>query len=107
MSNFASLFESMDSFKKSKKELEDRMAIDAIKHGFNLDENFWKLFLSMLNSPDTLAKLLNVPTHKVTEWHSRITKYLNKFMDSAESDIIEKPKKKKKLIKTSDYEDFI
>ena len=45
MSNFARLFENMDSFKKAKKELEDSLSLDAIKIGFNLDENFWKIFI--------------------------------------------------------------
>ena len=107
MSNFARLFESMDSFKKSKKELEDRMAMDAIKNGMNIDENFWKNFLLLLNSPESLSKLFGVPSHKVTEWYGRVSKYLNKFLDSDESDLVEKPKKKKRLIKTSDFEDFV
>lgn len=107
MSNFARLFENMDSFRKSKKDLEDRMAMDAIMNGMNIDENFWKSFLLLLNSPESLAKLLNVPSHKVTEWYGRISKYLNKFLDSDESEGVIKPKKKKRLIKTSDFEDFI
>lgn len=107
MSNFARLFENMDSFKRARKEIDDGLSLDAIKTGFNLDENFWKNFILLLNNPDALAKLLDVPSHKITKWYSRINKYLNQFMDSEESNIVEKAKKKKRLIKTSDFEDFI
>ncbi len=107
MSNFARLFENMDSFKRAKKEMDDSLSLDAIKSGVNLDENFWKNFVMLLNNPDALAKLLDVPSHKVTTWYARVNKYLNKFMDSEESDNLERAKKKKKLIKTGDYEDFI
>jgi hypothetical protein len=107
MSNFARLFENMDSFKKAKKELEDSLSLDAIKIGFNLDENFWKIFILLLNNPDALAKLLDVPAHKVTTWYSKINKYLNKYLDSVDSDTDLKAKKKKRLIKTSDFEDFV
>jgi hypothetical protein len=107
MSNFARLFENMDSFKKAKKELEDSLSLDAIKIGFNLDENFWKIFILLLNNPDALAKLLDVPVHKVTTWYSKINKYLNKYLDSVDSDTDLKAKKKKRLIKTSDFEDFV
>lgn len=107
MSNFARLFENMDSFKRAKKEMDDSLSLDAIKSGMNLDENFWKNFVMLLNNPEALAKLLDVPTHKVTTWYSRVNKYLNKFMDSEESNNLEKAKKKKKLIKTGDYEDFV
>ena len=67
MSNFARLFENMDSFKKAKKELEDSLSLDAIKIGFNLDENFWKIFILLLNNPDALAKLLILTQKYVRE----------------------------------------
>jgi len=107
MSNFARLFENMDSFKRAKKELEDSLSLDAIKIGMNLDENFWKNFILLLNNPDALAKLLDVPSHKITTWYSKINKYLNKYMDSVDFDNENKAKKKKRLIKTADYEDFV
>lgn len=107
MSNFARLFENMDSFKRAKKELDDSLSMDAIKVGMNLDENFWKNFILLLNNPDALAKLLDVPSHKITTWYSKINKYLNKYLDSAETDVGVKAKKKKRLIKTSDFEDFV
>jgi len=107
MSNFARLFENMDSFKRAKKELEDSLSLDAIKIGMNLDENFWKNFILLLNNPDALAKLLDVPSHKITTWYSKINKYLNKYMDSVDFDNEDKAKKKKRLIKTADYEDFV
>lgn len=108
MSSFGRLFENMHNFKESSKKIEDDLAVDAIRQGFLADPNFWQNFISLLNNPEALAKLFNVPHHKVTSWYSRIEKYLQKYMEDEKENIVASgTSKKRKLVKTSDYEDFI
>jgi|APGre2960657373_1045057.scaffolds.fasta_scaffold00734_6 hypothetical protein len=106
MSSFGRLFENMASYKESSQQVEEKLAIDAIRQGMNVDPQFWKNFITLLNNPESLAKLFNIPTHKVTGFYSRIKKYMHKYMEEeSENKIL--PKKKRRLVKTSDFEDFI
>ena len=72
-----------------------------------LSSSSFLAFLKESMFSKSLAKLLDVPAHKVTTWYSKINKYLNKYLDSVGSDTDLKAKKKKRLIKTSDFEDFV
>lgn len=107
MSSFGKLFENMHAYKESSKEIEDSLAVDAIRQGFLVDPNFWQNFITLLNNPEALAKLFNVPHHKVTAWYSRIEKYLQKYMEEERDEPGNKISKKRKLVRTSDYEDFV
>lgn len=107
MSSFGKLFENMHAFKESSKQIEDSLAVDAIRQGFLANPEFWQNFISLLNNPEALAKLFNVPQHKVTSWYSRIEKYLQKYMEEEKDNIGNKLSKKRRLVKTSDYEDFV
>jgi hypothetical protein len=107
MSSFGKLFENMHAFKESSKQIEDSLAVDAIRQGFLTNPEFWQNFISLLNNPEALAKLFNVPQHKVTSWYSRIEKYLQKYMEEEKDNIGNKLSKKRRLVKTSDYEDFV
>ena len=46
MSNFGMLFEKMDHEKRRSKEEEDRLAIEGIKDGLSIDDDFWKNFIN-------------------------------------------------------------
>ena len=97
----------MHVYKESSKQIEDSLAVDAIRQGFLTDPDFWQKFILLLNNPEALAKLFNVPHHKVTAWYPRIEKYLQKYMEEEKYAPGNKISKKRKLVRTSDYEDFI
>lgn len=100
------LFERMDSDKRQSKEDERRMAIECIKDGLSIDENFWKNFIMLLNNPENLGKLLGISPVKITNWYSRIQKYLDEYLSNADYDEI-KMLKKRRSVDVSDYEEFI
>ncbi len=100
------LFERMDSDKRQSKEDERRMAIECIKDGLSIDENFWKNFIMLLNNPENLGKLLGISPVKITNWYSRIQKYLDEYLSNADYEEI-KMLKKRRSVDVSDYEEFI
>jgi hypothetical protein len=106
MSNFGMLFERMESDKRHSKEEEKRMAIECIKDGLAIDENFWKNFIMLLNNPENLSKLLGISPVKITNWYSRIQKYLDEYLSNSDYDDI-KMLKKRRSVDVSDYEEFI
>lgn len=104
MANFGSLFENMDYQKKLSKETEERRAVESIQQGLNITEDFWKDFMMLCNNPDALGALLGVPNNKIIEWRGRIGKFLRKHYEKEELVIIQK---KKKLVNSQDYLDFM
>jgi hypothetical protein len=106
MSSFGMIFERMESDKIRTKEEEERLAIECIKDGLNIDEDFWKNFIMLLNNPENLGKLLGVPPIKISTWYSKIQKYLDKYLSSDEYDEL-KNAKKRKMVNTDQYDDFI
>ncbi len=103
MANFCNLFENMDYNKKLREEQTDRKATEAIQKGLELDEDFWRNFLILVNNSDAFGALLNVKEEKVADWRRRVTKYLTKFYEKEDSDI----SKKNKFIKVNDYKKFM
>ena len=106
MSNVGLIFEKMETSKIKSKEDEERMSIEAIKNGLSIDENFWKNFNMLLSRPEELGKLLGVSPVKISTWYGRINKYLEKYLSNSDYDEIKKLKKRR-MIDTSDFEDFI
>lgn len=107
MSSFGKLFENMHSFKESSKKAEEKMAVDTIRQGMLADPDFWQNFISLLNNPEAVAKLFDVPLHKVTSWYSRIRKYMEKYMEEDKDVFSNKVKKKRVLVNTNDYKDYV
>jgi hypothetical protein len=103
MANFCNLFENMDYQKKLKEEQIDRKALEAVHKGLDLDENFWRNFLTLVNNSDAFGALLNVKEEKVSDWRKRITKYLTKFYEKEDTDL----SKKSKFVKVNDYKKFM
>jgi hypothetical protein len=103
MANFCNLFENMDYNKKLREEQTDRKATEAIQKGLELDEDFWRNFLILVNNSDAFGALLNVKEEKVADWRRRVTKYLTKFYEKEDYDI----SKKNKFIKVNDYKKFM
>ena len=103
MSNFAYLFENMDRNRRSEEQFKDEKALEAIKMGINIREDFWQDFLMLLNDTESLSALLGIPAVKMNKWYSRVGKYLAKHYDTDDGtfDI----KKKRKLIDTKDFDE--
>jgi hypothetical protein len=106
MSNFGMLFEKMDHEKRRSKEEEDRLAIEGIKDGLSIDDDFWKNFIMLLNNPENVSKLLGVSPVKISSWYSRIQKYLEKYLTNTDYDEI-KTLNKRRMVDTSDLDEFI
>ena len=66
--SFCSLLENM---KKQPVSLQNK-SITAIEKGMELDENFWNNFIQLLNAPENLSQLLDVPVNKISTWHQKI-----------------------------------
>jgi len=66
--SFCSLLENM---KKQPVSLHNK-SITAIEKGMELDENFWNNFIQLLNAPENLSQLLDVPVNKISTWHQKI-----------------------------------
>ena len=47
-------------------------SISVIEKGMEFDENFWNHFIQLLNNPEGLSQLLDVPTNKIATWHEKI-----------------------------------
>lgn len=106
MASFGSLFENMDYNKKLSKEKEEKKAIEAIQSGLNLDEEFWRNFLLLINNSEALGSLLGVRPANIHEWRNRVSKYLRKYYEKEDLEA-EGLQKKKKFVNTKDYQNFI
>lgn len=67
-----------------------------IEIGYNINNNFWRDFLSLLNSGDGLSDLLDVPKTKISSWHKKIKDGLKEYEDKKDLFL----NKKEKIIKT-------
>ncbi len=92
----------MDRARRHEKEYEDAQALEAIRNGMNLDENFWQNFISVLNNTEALSNLLGVPAIKMNKWRGRIAKYLTKHLETSGDEY--EVKKKRKFVDVSDFE---
>jgi hypothetical protein len=106
MASFGSLFENMDYQKKLRKEQDEQKALEAIQSGLNLDEDFWRDFLLLINNSEALGALLGIRPANIHEWRNRVSKYLRKYYEKEERDV-GSLQKKKKFVNTSDYKDFM
>jgi len=92
MVSFCTLWENMENNSISKNDISDK-AISVVKTGLQVDENFWENFLRVMNNSSGLSELLDVPSEKITKWHSRIKDALKEINDE-----IDDVGKNKKLI---------
>jgi hypothetical protein len=96
--SFRKLWENINSEKRGTKE--DRTT-SVIRSGIGIRDNFWEDFISILNNSEGLSELLDVPTTKISEWHERISKALEKVN---QIDGEQKPMDNVKLLKTGDFD---
>ena len=106
MANFCNLFENMDYNKKLKEEQIEMKAVEAIQKGLQLDDDFWRNFLLLINNSDALGALLNVKSEKVNTWRHNVKKYLTKYYEK-ETDEVANIQKKKKFVSSKDYRNFM
>lgn len=93
MSSLGFIIESMrkkDFFSKEKNE----KIKEIISFGKNIREDFWDDFILLLNNPEGLSALLNVPEDIISTWHHEIKKNI-KDKDSE----IEIYKQKRKMLR--------
>jgi len=96
MVSFHKIMEHMEAYREEKTHSNDRKAVEAIRNGLNVSEDFWDNFLLVLNNSGALSELLGVPTTKIASWRSRVQKYLDQVQ--AEDDVPD-PKKRAKMIR--------
>lgn len=75
---------------------EDTEAMEAIRIGLNIRENFWDDFLALLNNAEALSELLDVPSYKISGWYAKITMALKQVQDADQSE--DEHSNKRKLI---------
>jgi hypothetical protein len=94
--SFLKLWENM-----KQKDAEDTKAMQAIRMGNNISENFWEDFIRVCNNAEGLADLLDVRSDQVSGWSSKIKHNLEKI---EKSDKFEKNDEKPKtsIIDTGD-----
>lgn len=81
---------------------EDSKAMDAIRTGIGVREDFWDDFLMVINNSEALSKLLDVPTMTISSWHSAVNDALSKVKASDETPEM---KKKGTMLSTGDYDE--
>lgn len=95
MVSFQKLWENMSASKMG--DHADDKAMEAIRTGINVREDFWDDFLLVINNSTALSELLDIPTTKISSWHSKIKSALDKVN---KADSTPEPKDKGKLMKT-------
>lgn len=101
MVSFQRLWESMESSRKGGHHLDDK-AMEAIRNGINVQEDFWDNFLLVINNSGALSVLLDIPVSKISGWHQKVKETLERVK---EADSVPEPKDKGKMLKTGMPED--
>lgn len=94
--SFQKLWESMESSRKGGHHLDDK-AMEAIRNGINVREDFWEDFLLVINNSGALSVLLDIPATKIGAWSQRVKEALDKVK---QADAVPDPKDKGKMLKT-------
>jgi hypothetical protein len=94
--NFQRLWENMNLSKEKEQPLEDQ-AMAVIRSGLNLNDNFWKEFMLVINNSDGISQLLDVPVEKIMTWRKNIEKGLDQIEKKDQHGEVQK---NKKLMKT-------
>jgi hypothetical protein len=97
--SFQRLWENMQTQRLKEADQKDSKAMEAIRTGINVSEDFWDNFLQVINNSEALSELLDVPTTKIGSWHSKINDALSKVKQADEGPEV---KKKNKMINTGE-----
>jgi len=102
MTSFQRLWEHMRRYREEADPSESK-AMDAIRTGLNIRPDFWDDFLLVVNNSTALSELLDVPSVKISSWHSKVREVLDKVQ---QTDAVPDPKKKGKLMHTAEEDPF-
>lgn len=69
---------------------EDSKAMDAIRTGIGVREDFWSDFLLVINNSEALSELLDIPSTKISSWHSKVNDALSKVKTADETPEVKK-----------------
>lgn len=97
MISFLQLLENMSQNKDSHHELK---AMEAVRVGKNISENFWDDFIMVTNNADSLADLLDVRVDQVTGWAAKIKKILAEIEEKDKNKDSEEDKENSKILPT-------
>lgn len=90
----ASLGFLIERLSKSKDSNKEEKIKEIISFGKNIRDDFWDDFILLLNNPEALSVLLDVPEDNIITWYGKIKKYLDEKDDETEI-----YKKRRKLLK--------
>lgn len=93
-----SLLKLIENLQNAKAE-EDSRAIEAIRNGISLSEDFWDKFISICGNSEVMSALLDVPKEKISGWGGRIRDMVEKVRSSDENPTDDK---RKEVIPTGD-----
>lgn len=79
MVSFCQLLHHMES---NLHENENTPAMQVIRTGLNIREDFWDDFISIANNPEGLADLLQVSPERITAWGGLIQENLDKVKEA-------------------------
>lgn len=77
--------------------IEEKEKNNIIEIGYNISDNFWKDFLSLLNNSRGLSELLGVPKTNMSTWNKKITEAIKAYENKQTDSFVNK---KNKIIKT-------
>jgi len=103
MTSFQRLYENMRTIRENEEKASESKAMDAIRTGINVREDFWDDFLLVINNGSGMAALLNVPLTVVSSWHSKVREAYEKVK---QADAVPDPKKRGKMVHTSEKDPF-
>ncbi len=96
MVSFQKMMEHMEVFREQQSDKSDGKAVEAIRTGINIREDFWDDFLLLINNSSALGELLKIPATRISSWRSRVQRYLDQV--KAEDEVPD-PKKRSKMIR--------
>lgn len=106
MANFASLNESIRSYKEDKRNRNEQQALDLISRGIDIGgENFWEDLLRIIGDGRGFAAILEINQQKVATWRSKIQKHLDKYHLTKDEEFEGRSKKRRIVTPDDHWED--
>lgn len=97
MVSFRKLLENMSL---EKTEGSDSKALEAIRTGNSVRDNFWEDFLLVINNSEAISDLLDIPISKISGWHQKIKEALEQVKASDDHSDNKELNKNKKVLPT-------
>ncbi len=88
MPSFARLLHIMEQEEDLLDSGEETPAMQVIRKGLDINENFWSDFMSILGNKEGISDLFGVDPTNVSGWHSSIQKTLDKVKNKESKSVI-------------------